>query len=502
MAVSQELTVTEVAGSPSVATNTSKVRILWKSTQTGESRNEYTRTAYYYVSINGGTETKYTVSYTLPQNTTKTIVDTTITVNHKDDGSGSVRVRTWMDTDISAGVVEKSQNLTLTTIARASTIESAGAVTLGSACSVKWTPKSAAFRYKLEFSLSDWKYTTGAIYPNKTSAYTYTGYTIPLDVANKVSGATGTMTVKLYTYSDSGATKKVGAEDAETFTVTVPDNSSTKPKVTMTLSVVSSLPSKFSGLYIQGRTKVKATLSAEGKYGASIKSYSMKVDNTSYGSKDAYTSGYLSNIGNVTVYGYATDSREHTGSTDQTITVIPYSNPKIIVDVCGRCDKDGNLTDSGTYLKIKATRSYSTITVNNVQKNFCQIQYRYKSTAAANYGDWTTILDGNTTGDQVETDALLGGLLAVDNSYQVEIRAIDDTGEYGSVTTRIATANAYMHRTKNALALGKYVENGQENLLDVAWDAHFRGEVHLDGRIYVGGGMSLEDYIMEIINGG
>ena len=75
MAVSQELTVTEVAGSPSVATNTSKVRILWKSTQTGESRNEYTRTAYYYVSINGGTETKYTVSYTLPQNTTKTIVD-------------------------------------------------------------------------------------------------------------------------------------------------------------------------------------------------------------------------------------------------------------------------------------------------------------------------------------------------------------------------------------------------------------------------------------------
>ena len=122
MAVSQTLTVTEVANSINVSANTSKVRILWQSTQTGDSWNGYTRTAKYYVSINGGAETEYSVSYTLPKASTATILDTTLTINHNGDGSGSVRVRTWMDTSISAGVVEKSASINLTTIPRASTI--------------------------------------------------------------------------------------------------------------------------------------------------------------------------------------------------------------------------------------------------------------------------------------------------------------------------------------------------------------------------------------------
>ena len=71
MAVSQTLTVTEVAGSVNNSANTSKVRILWQSTQTGSSYNEYTKTAKYYVSINGGAETVHSVSYTLPKSITQ-----------------------------------------------------------------------------------------------------------------------------------------------------------------------------------------------------------------------------------------------------------------------------------------------------------------------------------------------------------------------------------------------------------------------------------------------
>lgn len=493
MAVSQALTVTEVAGSPSTSTNTSKVRILWTSTQTGDSWNGYTRTAYYWVSINGGAETKYSVSYTLPKGTTKTILDTTITVTHKDDGSGTIKVRTSMDTGISAGVVEKSQTVTLTTIARASVISSASAVTLGNKCSVKWTPKATAFRYKLKFSLGDWSYTTGAIHPNTTSAYTYTGYTIPLDVAKQITGSkTGTMTVTLYTYSDSGATKQVGSADSETFTVTVPDNSSTQPSVSMTLAPVSSLGSAFSGLYIQGKTKVKATLSATGKYSATIKSYSMKVNSTSYGSSADYTSGYLSTSGSFTVYGYATDSRGITGSTSKGITVLAYSKPKITVAVCGRCDENGNLTDTGTYLKIKATRSYNTVKSGGVQKNFCKIQYRYKLASAASYSSWTTILASDSlTSDTVETSALLGGVLAIDSSYEVQVRAIDDIGDEAVTTVAIPTDKVHTHKTKNGMGFGKYVEH--ENSLEVGWDARFYGEVYI-------GGMTLEDYIKSVIS--
>lgn len=114
MAVTQSLAVDQIG--QSIEGNYSTVRIRWTSTQTGSSRNGFTRTAYYYISINGGAEQEYTVSYTLPANTTQVILDTTITVPHNADGTGTVAVRTWMDTDISAGVVRTNKTVNLSTI--------------------------------------------------------------------------------------------------------------------------------------------------------------------------------------------------------------------------------------------------------------------------------------------------------------------------------------------------------------------------------------------------
>lgn len=397
-------------------------------------------------------------------------------IAHDDDGTKSIAISGYVTPPSTSVVVghktSGSGTFTLDTVPRASTITSAGNITLGNACNVKWTPASASFRYKLKFSIGSWSYTTEAIHPNKKTAHTYTGYAIPLEAAKQITNSKlGTMTVTLYTYSDAAATKQVGSADSETFTVTVPDNSSTKPVVSMTLTPVGSLPSAFAGLYIQGKTKVKAALSAVGQYGASIKSYIMNVDGINYDSGDSYTSDYLSTYGSKTVTGHAKDSREITGSKSQNITVIAYSKPKITVSVCGRCDASGNLTDSGTYLKIKATRSYSTVISGGVQKNFCLIRYRYKAASAASYSAWTTILArDNLATNQVETGALLGGVLAVDTSYMVQVQAIDDIGEYAETTISISTDKVYMHRAKNAIGLGKYCE--RENAVDSAWNFH------------------------------
>ena len=476
MAVSQVLTLTEVEGSPSAITNTSQVRILWQSTQTGDSRNDYTRTAKYWVSINGGTGTEYSVSYTLPKGTTATILDTTITVPHKDDGSGTITVATWMNTNISAGVVEKSQTLTLTTIARASTIDSAANVTLGNACSVKWTPRSTSFWYKLKFSLGSWSYTTAAIHPNKTSAYTYTGYTIPIaDVAKRMLNSyNGTMTATLYTYSNSGTTTQVGSADSETFTVTVP--TSEAPIVSMSLSPVHTLPDKFAGLYIQGLSKVKAVISADGLHDATIKYYNMTTGGKTYGASDNYTSEYLTNSGVISVVGHAVDSRDYGGYDDEEITVIPYANPKIQNVTAIRCDANGNPSDGGTYLKITAKRSYHPVVSNNVQKNFCQIRYRYKVESDRYYSDWVTILTGdNLSSDEVVTGPLLAGKLLATNTYMIEVQAADDIGKTATSPVVIPTDKVYWHRdgVNNALGLGKY--NEKENALDSAWDFYMNG---------------------------
>lgn len=495
MAVSQTLALSKVANSQSISGNTSKVRILWKSTQTGESYNDYTKTAYYWITTPDGKETKYSVSYTLPKGTTKTILDKTVTVTHKDDGSGSVKVRTWMDTGISAGEVSLSESLPLDTIPRAAKITSADNVTLGNYCKVKWTPAAASMRYKLKFELGDNSYTTAAIHPNKTSEYTYTGYQILMSWANRLpNNTTGTMKVTLYTYSDSNATKQVGTSDAKTFTVTVPNSSDTQPAVTMTLAPVSSLGAAFSGLYVQGKTKVKATLSADGKYSATIKAYSMKADGVTYDSNDSYTSGYLSKYGEIAVYGYAKDSRGYTGSASDKITVISYDKPQIQAAsgesdvVASRCDADGNLSDSGTYLKIKAKRSYSPVKSGGVQHNFCKIRYRYKLENAPSYSSWTTILAGDSLGsDEIITGPLLGGVLAVDSTYLVQVQAIDDVGEYGYTTITIPTDKVYMHRDKEkrSLSFGKYIED--YNTIDVADDitVKVRGELVVIGNGWI-----------------
>lgn len=503
MAVTQDITVSEV--STDVAANTSKVRAVWTSTQTGESHNLNTRTAYYYVTKNRGEKVQHSISYTLPKGTTVTLLDTTFTVAHNDDGTGVVRVDTWMDTRISAGVVEQYHEIMLTTLARASTLDSLTCATtyFTGKLTYKYTPKSASHYNRCNISLNlDGTYVAvKTINLGKKAASQQTATVTLTDselktIYDQLPNATkGVLRFTFRTYSDSGYSKQVGDAVYKELTLNIPNNTTTQPAVSMAVTPVGSLPDAFKGLYIQGKTKVKAGLSAEGKFNATIKSYSMTVENTSYGSNANYTSGYLANYGSIAVKGYAKDSRGFSGSISGSITVLAYSKPKITVAVCGRCDADGNLSDDGTYLKIKATRSYSPVTSNDVQKNFCKIRYRYKAAAATNYSEWTTILESsNVSTNTVETGALLGGVLSLDTSYMVQVQAIDDIGDYAEATLSVPTEAVHTHRTKNGMGLGKYCEG--ENLLDVGWDAHFHGQVLIGAE-----GKTLEEYILAVISG-
>ncbi len=498
MAVSQTLTLTEVANSVNVSANTSKVRILWQSTQTGDSWNGYTRTAKYYISVNGEAEREYTVSYTLPKSSTKTILDTTLTVSHKGDGSGTAKVRTWMDTSISAGVVEKTQTLTLTTIPRASTITSASNITLGTPCAIKWTPLSTAFRYKLNFSIDGYSYTTGVIHPNTIAAYTYTGYTPTIaDVAPKITGKppTGTMTVTLYTYSDSNASVQIGSASSKTFTVTVPDNASTKPAVTMTLSPVTPY-TKFASLYLQGRSKVKATISGSGKHGASISSYSVQIDGKTYASP--FTSDTLKKSGSISVVGTATDSRGFSGTASQSINVIEYDSPYIAPSagyksvICERCTEDGTASDTGTYLHVKGTRNYTKINTGGIV-NTCSVRCRYKP----ENGSWShssgsgvaVLLSSDTSTD--EFDVILPNIVSdITLFYMIELNIVDDTGILSTMIFNIPSESVdfELREGGKGASFGKHAIT--EDLLDCAWNAKFHKDVSIKDS-------SIADFVVE-----
>lgn len=417
-----------------------------------------------------------------------------VTVTHNDDGSKTATIYWhWGVNSGWSGVMKNpsgSFNVTLTKIPRASTITAAANVTLGNNCNVKWTPKASAFRYKLKFALGGWNYTTGAIHPNRTTEYAYTGYPIPLAAANQIpSAVTGSMTVTLYTFSDSAATVQVGSADSETFTVTVPDNANTKPYATsMVLSPVHSLGDSFAGLYIQGYSKVKMTSSEQGQYGATVTSKTVTVEGKSYGSSNSYTSDYINGYGNIEVKLTLRDSRGFVNTKTMTVPVIPYSVPRVVPVngesqiICARCDANGNLTESGTYLKIKARRSFALCMSDGVQKNFCGLRYRYKKAEDSGYSAWITLLSSTTLNtEEVNSAALLNGGLSATSSYMVQVDAVDSIPNHTPITFNIATDQVYMHKAGNinALAIGKYAELA--NTVDIAEDMAVRVRNSING---------------------
>ena len=376
-----------------------------------------------------------------------------------------------------------SISVTLPMLASASTITSAANVKLGNNCSVTWTPQAASFRYKLKFSIGSWTGWSNIIHPNRNTSYTYTGYPIPLDAASYVPKKTGTMTVTLYTYSDSGATAQIGSADSETFTVTVPETSATKPTVSMGTAPKSDLLSPFDSLYIQGKSKVQATMSWSLKPGASLEDSNITVDNKVY--RDPYVSDYLAKSGTFEVKGQVKDSRGHYGTTYQYITVIPYSKPKVQAVsgesnvVAARCDENGNLSDSGEHLKIKAKIWYEKVIANEVQNNFGKIQYRYKAAEAANYSSWQDILDTKTSGSE-EVTTVPNVSLAIKKNYLVQVRAIDDiTKDTEPVTLPIASDEVYMDRPAGGKSMGLGGYSTGDGRLDVYWNIKARGGLSL-----------------------
>lgn len=342
--------------------------------------------------------------------------------------------------------VSGSSTAELTTIPRASSITSAANTTLGNKCSVKWTPLSASFRYKLKFRLGSWSHTTGEIAPGTTAAYTYTGYTIPLAVSNYIdaSAKTGKMTATLYTYSDAECTIQVGSASSKTFTVTIPENGETKPTVSFTVDPVNSFGDGFSGVFIQRMSRMQAEISASGQYGASIAAKALVFQGKSYDSP--FLTDFISGSGQLTVKAVVTDSRGFTGEAQAEITSIPYQKPSLLpasgesAIVCTRCDSSGQLTESGSNLRIIARRSYSKVMANDEQKNFCEIRFRYKAESAEAFSDWAVLLGRNDiSADTVDSGVISGVVLSVQTAYMVQVAAADDLGETDVIQFNVPT---------------------------------------------------------------
>ena len=315
MAVSQSLKLYQ--GTQDNAANTSKLRILWTSTQSGESHNLNTRTAKYWVSVNGGSEQLYTVSYTLPKGKTQTIADVTIVVPHDDLGNCTVKVRTWMDTKISAGVVQKSASRDMTPIPRANTI-SATDTLIGQTMKITVVRKSASYLHDILYNFGS---LSGKIV--EKSAATEVTFTVPANWdAQMPSAKSAPVTLTAVTYLGD---EEIGRSST---TAQIKTDASFAPKVTAKVEDINpdtvALTGNASRL-IRGASTARATMTATAQRGASIKTTKINGISATALEVEAVQSGEFK--------FFAVDSRGW--ETAQTINadIIPYIPLTALVEV-------------------------------------------------------------------------------------------------------------------------------------------------------------------------
>lgn len=484
MSVYQNLSLEQVG--QSIANNTSKVRIKWTSQQTGSSYNDAPGDkAYYYITINGGTETEHTVAFTLPQNTTKTILDTTITVNHRADGTGSIKVRTWMDTEISAGVITQTKTLTLDTIPRASAVSAPSTGTLGTALKITIDRKSANFTDKLYYKIGSNSAVQITEYDGTARTYSWTP---PVSLAINAPNSTK-LAVTLIANTYNG-TAYVGRSEC---TVTLAIPSSVVPTLSVSVTDPTGNKTKYTGYFLQLLSKITVKITGTGAQGSTIKSYSIKVG-WSAGSGTLYTAsaatgttGILPYYGTVYITCTVTDSRGRTATSSLSYTVSKYSVPTISAISATRCTQKGTASRAGEYGKVTFTAAITPLSNKNTAAY--KVQYREYGTEA-----WTSVTPTIPEADKYAPKNITTIFPADTNKrYTVRVVATDAFSTSNSIMRDISASFVLLHWAKSMLSVGIGRLCDKSRALQVGLNTYIDGELHANQHLFMGGNATTDN---------
>lgn len=340
-----------------------------------------------------------------------------------------------------------------------------GEVTMGAASTINCKRNSSNFSVKLFLEFKDKTFDIATVSSDTAS------WTPSYDLAKLIPALTsGTGTLKCTTYNGTAA---VGTKSV-TITVIVPENDTTRPSFTadgLKLTPISSLPEAFAGMYMRGKTGLKAEFTASSTY-STIKEYTLITGNQNAVGNPA-TIDLLVSEGEVKVTGKVTDARGFSTSVTVTITVMAYRNPKVTPYtgysdvICERAKATGELSADGTYLAIKAGKSFSSVVLNGVEMNSCALRYRWKPNGVDAYSEWITLLaDGS---EETEISLLVGNVVSsLQKSYMVEIEAVDALEGSHKLTFQIMTEaiSFVLYDGPDGAGFGKYPE--APHVVDIA----------------------------------
>ena len=416
----------------------------------------------------------------------------TIEVEH--DAVGNKTITVSMSTIIYYGaskVKTYSKEWTLDPIPRGATFTSAPSTfTNASLPTINYTNPLGSQVSKLEVCIADsvgWD----VLAPYRALSKTGTSYTFTADDMKALNAKLGSRDKKLgvmFVIRTTTADGKV-YDDGETSTYEMVATDDTKPSVSISSCKPYNptyFPSALANTYVQGKSCVDLDATADGKYGATISNFTLSVDGQnqmSFGmsAKEHDSAWFLSDAitskGTVVVTVGATDSRGFPGKAEKSITVSEYSKPTVVnigsesAIQCYRSDSTGKRVGNSTSVWVKAKKSYYSLGGNNK----CKLQWRRKPSSNPwddNTHKWEDLIARTDSTD--EFNGLLNGIVFdLKESYSVQIRAIDDIGEYDIKDLEIPTQDVALHlgRGGKNVTIGEYCDYSEEYTFRSAWKA-------------------------------
>lgn len=456
----------DVTYTQSISNNTSTITVKGVIQTTEDSYRGDHRTGTY--TIKKGSTTIASGSFTkgAPKNSTTTLFTKTITVNHASDGTyGTITVSYNYD----SGWATATQSASIPTIKRASVLGSISNFTLGNTITIPITRYAFTDTLVVSVNGSTVKTVTGLATTSYSLSFTDAELTT---IYSKIpNNASASFTFTLKTMNE---TTQIGTS-TKTAIGSIP--STVKPTISdVTIAEGGDLVPEGWNVYIQNKSKLNVVTSAKGGSGASISSVKVTVDGSSYTGEEIITNT-LTKSGTLSVSIEVADSRGRKATTSKSITIYAYSPPYISTFTALRCDSNGTVNNSASY--VKSTLKGGVSSVNG--KNTYEYVLKYKKTEETQWIE-TVINEGSTTLDEV----ILKSDIDTNNSYDF-IAVVSDA--FTSVESKVTVPSAYvvldLLAGAKGIALGKVAE--LTDYFDVNFNSRFRKHIAIDNNKNING---------------
>lgn len=371
-------------------------------------------------------------------------------------------------------------------MATASTISSwASEVYYGSTCMIMWSASNSSYTHKVEYSIGDYTFTESiAAGTSKHTKLLTTEDDFGKNIANQITGKSGTMIIRLYTYDGN---KKIGSHSVSV-KIIIDENDEFRPAITKFIIVPyvdEKIKDVFGEVFIKGHSRpIFSDISANGGLGSEIKSYVI-TDNFSshtYKINDGdlpYTGDVIYKGGEVFYYAQSKNTRGYLSDALQvSVNVQNYYAPIVDSFTVKRNESDSAsaiISFNCTYADIKSSDGDSA--------NSASIVLAYQAEDSKEWVECGT--RDIASGENVEIRILKA--IEESLSYNFKLTVTDLVGESTVSTVFLPRYSILLHYPANqkGFGIGKYVEN--DGHFEVGFPSDFYENVNMKQNLEVDG---------------